>query len=145
MTEHGLFQRKHSFGKQKKRCKNVKSKLNLSSSSMPLSQLKLQKAGHSSVKHGRRTQRSQTHMLLRRKVRILRDISSRCIFIDIITTDKMSEHDVRLRLAEEDANSLSRGETLVLHDDISPSILIFQGLQLEELQYVVLFSVEVET
>lgn len=48
----------------------------------------------------------------------------------------MTEHDVRLRLAEEDANALDRGETIALHDDISPSVLIFQGLQLEDLQYV---------
>lgn len=50
----------------------------------------------------------------------------------------MSEHDVRLRLAEEDATSLSRGETVALHDDVSPSMLICQGLQFEDLQYVIL-------
>ncbi|KAH9479046.1 hypothetical protein JR316_0007621 [Psilocybe cubensis] len=47
----------------------------------------------------------------------------------------VTERDVRLKLAAEDAASLARGDTVQLHDDISPSLLIYQGLQFEELQH----------
>ncbi|KAF8814361.1 hypothetical protein BYT27DRAFT_7219865 [Phlegmacium glaucopus] len=46
----------------------------------------------------------------------------------------MSEADVRLQLAEEDARELARGSQISLHDDVSASMLIFQGLELQELQ-----------
>jgi hypothetical protein len=46
----------------------------------------------------------------------------------------MSEVDIRLRLAEEDARQLTQGNQISLHDDVSPSMLIFQGLELVELQ-----------
>ena len=46
----------------------------------------------------------------------------------------MSEVDIQLQLAEEDARQLAQGIQISLHDDVSPSMLIFQGLELEELQ-----------
>lgn len=48
----------------------------------------------------------------------------------VVVTDSQ----VRLRLAEEDNQQLQRGERLVVHDDVTPSMLILQGLELEELQ-----------
>ncbi|KAH9477994.1 hypothetical protein JR316_0010227 [Psilocybe cubensis] len=47
----------------------------------------------------------------------------------------VTERDVRLKLAAEDAASLARGDAIQVHDDISPSLLIYQGLQFEELQH----------
>jgi len=46
----------------------------------------------------------------------------------------VTDSDVRLRLAREEADALARGNTMAIHQDISPSILIFQGIQLEDLQ-----------
>jgi hypothetical protein len=47
----------------------------------------------------------------------------------------VTDSDVRLRLAREEADTLARGNAMMaIHQDISPSILIFQGIQLEDLQ-----------
>ncbi|KAF9549373.1 hypothetical protein CPC08DRAFT_648216, partial [Agrocybe pediades] len=46
---------------------------------------------------------------------------------------KITENDVRLKLAEEDAAALRRGEAITVHKDISPSVLISLGLQLRDL------------
>lgn len=46
----------------------------------------------------------------------------------------MTDNQVRLRLAEEDNQQLQQGERLAVHDDVTPSMLILQGLELEELQ-----------
>jgi len=41
---------------------------------------------------------------------------------------------VRLRLAHEDEEALARGNAIKVHDDITPSLLIYQGLQIESQQ-----------
>lgn len=41
---------------------------------------------------------------------------------------------MRLQLAEEDAQAITKGEALETHDTVSPSVLIAQGLELEEQQ-----------
>ncbi|KAH9478096.1 hypothetical protein JR316_0010334 [Psilocybe cubensis] len=46
----------------------------------------------------------------------------------------ITESDVRLRLACKESEAVKRGDSLALHVDVSPSVLISQGLQLEELQ-----------
>ena len=46
----------------------------------------------------------------------------------------VSDMEVRLRLAQEDANDLAMGRRLSIHDDVSPSMLIYQGLELEDFQ-----------
>ena len=46
----------------------------------------------------------------------------------------VSDMEVRLRLAQEDANELAMGRWLSIHDDVSPSMLIYQGLELEDFQ-----------
>lgn len=46
----------------------------------------------------------------------------------------VTDTEVRLRLAEEDANDLAAGRRLSIHDDVTPSMLIYQGLELEDLQ-----------
>lgn len=46
----------------------------------------------------------------------------------------VSEAEVRLRLAQEDADDLTIGKRRSVHEDVSPSMLICQGLELEELQ-----------
>jgi hypothetical protein len=46
----------------------------------------------------------------------------------------VSEAEVRLRLAQEDANDLADGNQHSLHEDVTPSMLIYQGLEIEELQ-----------
>ncbi|KAF8804990.1 hypothetical protein BYT27DRAFT_7258738, partial [Phlegmacium glaucopus] len=46
----------------------------------------------------------------------------------------VTDLDVRLRLAREEADALAWGNAMAIHQDISPSILIFQGIQLEDLQ-----------
>lgn len=47
----------------------------------------------------------------------------------------MTQHDVRLKLAEEDASDLARGNVVAVHDDISPGMLIAAGLEIEGQQY----------
>lgn len=44
---------------------------------------------------------------------------------------------MRLELARLEATELESGTHTSLHEDISPSVLISSGLDLEELQYVV--------
>ncbi|KAH9482438.1 hypothetical protein JR316_0004538 [Psilocybe cubensis] len=46
----------------------------------------------------------------------------------------VKESDVRLQLAREDSDALKRGEMTTLHEEVTPSVLISQGLQLEESQ-----------
>ncbi|KAF6748329.1 hypothetical protein DFP72DRAFT_992237 [Ephemerocybe angulata] len=41
---------------------------------------------------------------------------------------------VRLALAEEDKEALGKGEDVTVHDDVSPSMFIFQGLEIEDSQ-----------
>lgn len=48
----------------------------------------------------------------------------------------ISDSEVRLRLAREDAERLLMGKTLMLHKEVTPSLLIWQGLEIEDLQYV---------
>jgi len=45
-----------------------------------------------------------------------------------------TDGDVRLQLAQDDAAALARGDAIIIHDDISPSMLINQGLQIQENQ-----------
>ncbi|KAF8808503.1 hypothetical protein BYT27DRAFT_7255613 [Phlegmacium glaucopus] len=53
----------------------------------------------------------------------------------------VTDSDVRLRLAREEADALARGNAMAIHQDISPSILIFQGIQLEDLQQRLAYDV----
>jgi len=46
----------------------------------------------------------------------------------------VSEAEVRLRLAQEDADDLAQGKRGSVHEYVSASMLIYQGLELEELQ-----------
>ncbi|KAF9555789.1 hypothetical protein CPC08DRAFT_779954 [Agrocybe pediades] len=46
----------------------------------------------------------------------------------------VSDSDVRLRLAQEESDALARGEAVTVHGDVSPSVLVSQGLHLEDQQ-----------
>jgi hypothetical protein len=46
----------------------------------------------------------------------------------------VTQHSVQLALAVEDAANLQREDSVVIHDDISPAMLISSGLELESLQ-----------
>lgn len=46
----------------------------------------------------------------------------------------MSDAEVRLRLAQDDENELRSGEQQQLHDNVSASMLIYQGLEIESIQ-----------
>lgn len=48
----------------------------------------------------------------------------------------MTQHGVRLALAEEDAKDLGKGDRVAVHDDISPAMLIAAGIDIEVQQYV---------
>lgn len=52
----------------------------------------------------------------------------------------MTQHGVRLALAEEDAANIATDQTSAVHDEITPGILIAQGLELEAQQYVAQFT-----
>lgn len=53
----------------------------------------------------------------------------------------VSDAKVRLRLAEEDARAIEMGSREVVHENVSPSMLIYQGLEFEDLQYVFLSEI----
>jgi hypothetical protein len=46
----------------------------------------------------------------------------------------ITQHAVRLALAEEDAAELAQDEAVAIHDDISPAMLIASGIDLETQQ-----------
>lgn len=46
----------------------------------------------------------------------------------------MSDAEVRLRLAEDDQRELQSGEQQKLHDNVSASMLVYQGLEIESIQ-----------
>jgi hypothetical protein len=46
----------------------------------------------------------------------------------------ITQHKVRLALAEEDAEDLQRDDAVTIHDDISPAMLIASGIDLESQQ-----------
>jgi hypothetical protein len=46
----------------------------------------------------------------------------------------VTQHRVRLELAEEDAANLELDDAVVIHDDISPVMLVTSGIDLEGLQ-----------
>ncbi|KAF7969882.1 hypothetical protein HWV62_25675 [Athelia sp. TMB] len=50
------------------------------------------------------------------------------------TTKKVTQHDVRLALAKEDAASITADEVSSVHDDITPGMFIAQGLEIESQQ-----------
>ncbi|KAF9470197.1 hypothetical protein BDN70DRAFT_821646, partial [Pholiota conissans] len=52
----------------------------------------------------------------------------------------MSNKEVRLRLAQEDAEALAAGKTIMVQEDMSPSVLIYQGLEIEDLQRKLAFD-----
>jgi len=54
----------------------------------------------------------------------------------ILFSSAISDHEVHLQMAWEDAEVLFKGESVQIHDDVSPSMLIFNGLEIEDLQYV---------
>lgn len=49
---------------------------------------------------------------------------------------EISDKEVRLRLAQKDAELITRGQHRIIHNEMSPSVLIYQGLEIEDLQYV---------
>lgn len=49
----------------------------------------------------------------------------------------VTQHGVRLALAERDAESLRREDTAPVHEDILPSTLIVTGLEYEAQQFVI--------
>ncbi|KJA17059.1 hypothetical protein HYPSUDRAFT_70954 [Hypholoma sublateritium FD-334 SS-4] len=51
-----------------------------------------------------------------------------------VTQIKISDKEVRLRLAQKDAESITRGQQRIIHNEMSPSVLIYQGLEIEDLQ-----------
>lgn len=53
---------------------------------------------------------------------------------------EVTQHGVRLALAEEDAANIATDQASEVHDEITPGILIAQGLELEAQQYVVQFT-----
>lgn len=48
----------------------------------------------------------------------------------------MTDTEIRLRLAEEDEEDLKNGSAETVHEAVSASMLIWQGLELEEQQFV---------
>lgn len=52
----------------------------------------------------------------------------------LICLPVVSEANVRLRLAEEDAKAIELGSREVVHENVLPSMLIYQGLEFEDLQ-----------
>lgn len=46
----------------------------------------------------------------------------------------MTQHGVRLALADEEAAELAAGEAMTVHDDISPALLISMGMDFEAQQ-----------
>jgi hypothetical protein len=46
----------------------------------------------------------------------------------------VTQHDVRLALAEEDAKEIAQGDRVTVHDDISPAMLIASGIDIEAQQ-----------
>jgi hypothetical protein len=52
----------------------------------------------------------------------------------IIVSLAVTQHGVRLALAEEDAAALATDDVLPVHDDISPAMLISSGIDLESQQ-----------
>lgn len=53
----------------------------------------------------------------------------------------VSDAKVHLRLAEEDARAIEMGSREVVHENVSPSMLIYQGLEFEDLLYVFLSEI----
>jgi hypothetical protein len=50
----------------------------------------------------------------------------------------ITEHSIRFELAKEDSAAVKRGEAILMHKDSSPSLMVFQGIQIEKLQCVFL-------
>ncbi|KAF8163735.1 hypothetical protein B0H34DRAFT_650742, partial [Crassisporium funariophilum] len=46
----------------------------------------------------------------------------------------ISDANIRLQLAQEDAEAIAKGSHQLIHDDVSPSMLIYQGLEFEGIQ-----------
>ena len=46
----------------------------------------------------------------------------------------ISDANIRLRLAQEDTAAIQRGDKELVHENISPSMLIYQGLEFEDFQ-----------
>ena len=54
----------------------------------------------------------------------------------LISISAITQHGVRLALAEEEAADLRRDDAITIHDDISPGMLIASGIDLESQQLV---------
>jgi hypothetical protein len=48
----------------------------------------------------------------------------------------LSQAAVRKRLADIEEVEATHGDTIVVHEDVSPAVFIYTGLELEEAQYV---------
>ena len=56
----------------------------------------------------------------------------------------MTDSQIRLRLAQEEAERLASGKSSTVHDEVTPSMLIWQGLEIEDLQCVETLSFYIE-
>jgi hypothetical protein len=52
----------------------------------------------------------------------------------------ISMEDVQCAMLEQEGAAISRGESVMLHKDVSPFIYISAGIDIQELQYVALFD-----
>jgi hypothetical protein len=52
----------------------------------------------------------------------------------LISITAITQHGVRLALAEEEAADIQRDDAVTIHDDISPGMLIASGIDLESQQ-----------
>lgn len=68
-------------------------------------------------------------------------VSWRAISLEstLTTIVAITQHGVRLALAEEDAADLERDNAASIHDDMTPAMLISTGLDIESQQQVFLF------
>jgi len=59
-----------------------------------------------------------------------------CYLVIMLTLRSLviSDANIRLRLAQEDAAAIERGDKELVHENISPSMLIYQGLEFEDFQ-----------
>lgn len=59
--------------------------------------------------------------------------------IHLLTSlSEVTQHDVRLALAEEDTTYFQREDATPVYDDVTPGILISSGIELEAQQYVLI-------
>ena len=53
-----------------------------------------------------------------------------------MSTTAITASSVRLKLANDDTEAQNRGEKAFLHKEVTPSLLIYQGIEIEDQQCV---------